>query len=147
VAGWLARRWQREDRTHCKVVNLYLCFITRRRRQHVRSVAISGVLTCKKRRRVPCRQELSPDERLLPTCPCRFSLGLGTRVKELRCFGFTDKSHRQHHWTCNMPRRDFAPPIRLLSLLCLVLTLAPAAQASLGDRQPEFKSCVAVSST
>jgi hypothetical protein len=45
-----------------------------------------------------------------------------------------------------MPRRDFAPPIRLLSLLCLALTLAPAVQASLGDRQPEFKSCVAVSS-
>jgi hypothetical protein len=47
-----------------------------------------------------------------------------------------------------MPRRDFAPPIRLLSLLCLALTLllVPAVQASLGDRQPEFKSCVAVSS-
>jgi hypothetical protein len=42
--------------------------------------------------------------------------------------------------------RDFAPPVRLISLLCLALTLAPAVRASLGDRQPEFKSCVAVSS-
>jgi hypothetical protein len=46
-----------------------------------------------------------------------------------------------------MLRRDFAPPVRLISFLCLVLALAPAVQASLGDRQPEFKSCVAVSST
>ena len=45
-----------------------------------------------------------------------------------------------------MLRRDFALPIRLISFLCLALTLAPAVQASLGDRQPEFKSCVAVSS-
>jgi hypothetical protein len=46
----------------------------------------------KKLGRVPCRQELSPHERLLPTCPCRFFvLGLGTWVKELWCFGFTDK--------------------------------------------------------
>jgi hypothetical protein len=46
-----------------------------------------------------------------------------------------------------MLRRDFAPPVRLISFLCLALTLATAVQASLGDRQPEFKSCVAVSST
>jgi hypothetical protein len=44
-----------------------------------------------------------------------------------------------------MHRRDFAPPVRLVSLICLVLALATAVQASLGDRQPEFKSCVAVS--
>ena len=46
-----------------------------------------------------------------------------------------------------MLRHDFAPPVRLISFLCLALTLATAVQASLGDRQPEFKSCVAVSST
>lgn len=44
-----------------------------------------------------------------------------------------------------MQRRDFAKPVWLLSLLCLALVLAPTAEASLGDRQPEFKSCVAVS--
>lgn len=51
----------------------------------------------------------------------------------------------RHCWTCNMLLRDFAPPVRLLSLLCLALPLLPPVQASLGDRQPEFKSCVAVS--
>lgn len=44
-----------------------------------------------------------------------------------------------------MHRRDIAKPVWLLSLLCIALVLIPAAEASLGDRQPEFKSCVAVS--
>jgi hypothetical protein len=44
-----------------------------------------------------------------------------------------------------MRPRNIAWPLQPSSLLCIVLALAPVVQASLGDRQPEFKSCVAVS--
>lgn len=46
-----------------------------------------------------------------------------------------------------MQARLSARPAWSLSLLCAALVLAPVVQASLGDRQPEFKSCVAVSCT
>jgi len=37
-------------------------------------------------------------------------------------------------------------PLQPSSLLCIALALVPVVHASLGDRQPDFKSCVHVSS-
>jgi len=44
-----------------------------------------------------------------------------------------------------MRPRTLSWPLQPSSLLCIVLALTSVVQASLGDRQPEFKSCVAVS--
>lgn len=45
-----------------------------------------------------------------------------------------------------MRPRNLLWPLQPSPLLCIVLALTPVVQASLGDRQPEFRSCVAVSS-
>jgi hypothetical protein len=45
-----------------------------------------------------------------------------------------------------MRLHSLARPLQPSSLLCIALALAPVVHASLGDRQPEFKSCVHVSS-
>jgi hypothetical protein len=51
----------------------------------------------------------------------------------------------QRTQSMTMRPRNLLWPLQPSSLLCIALALSPAVHASLGDRQPEFKSCVAVS--
>lgn len=46
-----------------------------------------------------------------------------------------------------MRLHSLSRPLQPSSLLCIALALVPVVHASLGDRQPEFKSCVHVSSS
>ena len=54
-----------------------------------------------------------------------------------RCYRTTSSTTMRLH--------TFSRPFSPSSLLCIALALVPVVLASLGDRQPEFKSCVHVS--
>jgi hypothetical protein len=73
--------------------------------------------------------------------PCPLILFLASALSgDLKLDALTNTTE-----STTMHLRTLARPTWPQSLLCIAVALAPVAKASLGDRQPEFKSCVAVS--
>jgi hypothetical protein len=158
ACGWPVRWWQRKEtaiETHYKVVRLYHCFISRKltacevqRRRNIWHCHSMQELESQMEKKSCRRKSFPHTDGSCRLCPLSFRFTWPRHVGRSwsRDVLASRINNRQHLCTYKMHHRGFAPPVRLLSLICLALTLAPAVQASLGDRQPEFKSCVAVSS-